>query len=589
MQDNDPKLKLYVVCDDVECDLMPLHEMFPGNSTFDKGQKKVTRKDVERCDFRSLLYYYPELLGEYTKKKLITWREWSETQNVPRECYILRSWKKIPQVYGMCAGSYPSARQLLDKKWVHEKFFDIPPTEENPRGGTLKKEYTKIPIPKNDKSQAARDTRRAAAETPAKKKSTKSVPSSTHVNQHTNVPVDTNIINNNDDETDTEEGVFPELLPEKIMFENKDLFEREDGSKFVVEIRGKFSPKGIYFNARDVGEFFEIKRVEQTLSTNSYTEGEHYKRYKCKGLTKKEELYLSYIGLIQIIFSSRSKIAKDFQWWIIDILYAYQYGDRKETIQLAAKTMGVPYIDMKDMYSQFSGRLVGIYLFLVGKVRDHREYINNNEKLDDDEDIYKFGLTKDYVTRLKTHQSPSHFGKGIIPIAFAYVHVGMLGSEEKSIKTLTHKLGKEVSYQNKNSGEQKEVFCMSSENIDKVIKAYKNIHEIYIGSEEEKLTHARNEIKQMVSSNEAELAKQSLKDILAVQSLKDLQVSSEQSLKDLQVSCDKKEAELVIKNLKIEHEKELLVRELASQKEKYELMLENERLKVEVFKMKAEK
>ena len=137
---DDLALRLYITCDEVKSDFMPLEKMIKEDPEFAKGSLLITKKNIERYDFKSLIHYYPSLAKKNDKDDC-KWKHWTASRKVPRNKYIIRSWLALTKAYSPCKSGYNNARCLLDKEWVHKEFFDVEPSKEDPSSGTLKEKY----------------------------------------------------------------------------------------------------------------------------------------------------------------------------------------------------------------------------------------------------------------------------------------------------------------------------------------------------------------------------------------------------------------------------------------------------------------
>jgi hypothetical protein len=97
-----------------------------------------------------------------------------------------------------------------------------------------------------------------------------------------------------------------EEAPKIIHLEDEEKFKDDEGKHVDIETRGYRSHSGIYFLAKDVATAFEmpslVKNVHESTNTQ-YIINEHYKTFVCN---RRKLLFLTYIGMLKIIFNSRN-------------------------------------------------------------------------------------------------------------------------------------------------------------------------------------------------------------------------------------------------------------------------------------------
>ena len=230
-----------------------------------------------------------------------------------------------------------------------------------------------------------------------------------------------------------------EVLPPIVRLSEDQGFRDAEGLRHNIDMRGTCSLEGIAFNALDLQRAFGIDRVYMTVthSNSDYEVDRHYRWYVdpseirtgCDensatpgtenalsanknglGGTKKH-LYLTYLGVVKLLFCSRSKRVDEFQNWAINVLFTHQFGDQDAKDHLAADLLGVKHKAVSDAFRSSFKEIPCIYLMEIGPVaaiRTHfeqhpEETAPNLEGLADHHILYKFGVTKDLARRHKEH------------------------------------------------------------------------------------------------------------------------------------------------------------------------------------------
>jgi hypothetical protein len=132
-------------------------------------------------------------------------------------------------------------------------------------------------------------------------------------------------------------------LPPLLELEEHEKFNRR-GKVFKMEVRGDKTREGIRFKCEDVARIFEmdlIHNIDRWLVRTEYEIFCSYNPFKLKGSEQNvggqpTSTYLTFDGLLKIIFASRSGTAYRFQDWVSDIIYAAHLGTSQERVNAAA-------------------------------------------------------------------------------------------------------------------------------------------------------------------------------------------------------------------------------------------------------------
>lgn len=127
-------------------------------------------------------------------------------------------------------------------------------------------------------------------------------------------------------------------LPDLLELSKHEMFQDNQGNLYEVEVRGDRHYKKCFFKARDVSVVFEMPDLLKNICKNhtSYKEGEDYvffntaSGYNASELTITESMYLTYYGLVRAIVVSRSGTANLFMDWMMEVLFAAQFGTMKQ-------------------------------------------------------------------------------------------------------------------------------------------------------------------------------------------------------------------------------------------------------------------
>jgi hypothetical protein len=201
--------------------------------------------------------------------------------------------------------------------------------------------------------------------------------------------------------------------PTLIVLEDKDKMKDENGIIMEIEMRGERKYNNIFLKVSDVGKVFGLDRVECKIThpNSNYEYGIHFVYFctKVKGVVNynvecKNVMYMTYKGLIKLLYNSRSKNADTFQDWAAKSLFTIQLGEQNYKNGLAANLLNVNIKIINEVFCKSKTTIPCVYLFKLGNVGSLKDTFNiSNCKYSDDDIVYKFGMTNDIKRRSKEH------------------------------------------------------------------------------------------------------------------------------------------------------------------------------------------
>ena len=163
---------------------------------------------------------------------------------------------------------------------------------------------------------------------------------------------------------------------------------------------------------KDVSVGFEMPSLSRNiLCFKAYERGLHYNTFKrettlhsmeSKNTNKQSKtiLYLTYKGLLRVLFVSRNKHVDKFQDWAEEKLFTIQMGTRDQKVKLGAEVLNTSPRTLKAIFDKHASTFPSIYLMMLGKVRDVRETFGIPADKPDDSTVYKFGFSEDLSRRV---------------------------------------------------------------------------------------------------------------------------------------------------------------------------------------------
>jgi hypothetical protein len=208
-----------------------------------------------------------------------------------------------------------------------------------------------------------------------------------------------------------------EIAPPIICLEEEEMFDDEQGNVLEIETRGVRERNGVYFRVKDVAERFDVKNLANSLlhpdgGYATCTDYKYFMRTHYENITKKtdekkmivkKELFLTYGGLLRVLFVSRSGNADKFVGWATDTLFTVQMGTVPQKQALVGKMLGASPSAVNEVFRTSATTTPCIYLFVLGTVKALRESMRIDPRYFDAMLVCKYGYTNDLPRRTTEH------------------------------------------------------------------------------------------------------------------------------------------------------------------------------------------
>lgn len=204
-----------------------------------------------------------------------------------------------------------------------------------------------------------------------------------------------------------------EEAPEILYLEDHEMFHDEEGNPLEIEVRGERVHDKIYFKVKDVSKAFDMPKLQDIVldSRYGYEVKKDYEKFICKnpvnhGICAKgrERLFLTYEGLLRVLFVSRNGKTSKFIKWATETLFTVQMGTTEQKDKLVANIKGVSYDCVQQFFSASATTFPCIYLVSFNSVKHLRKAMKIPKEYTDDSMVFKLGLTKDFETRKNGHK-----------------------------------------------------------------------------------------------------------------------------------------------------------------------------------------
>uniref|UniRef100_A0A6C0I2N9 Bro-N domain-containing protein n=1 Tax=viral metagenome TaxID=1070528 RepID=A0A6C0I2N9_9ZZZZ len=309
-------------------------------------------------------------------------------KGIPNWEYIYATYEKSLKKWNPSTATCKKAQLLISKQWVDENYF-----KSSSSSSTIEKKKTIVIIKKSTLQQIQTQTQ-PTTPPPLQRDSEASA-----------------TYEESEEEVLEEEGVKQEVenAPPVLHLDDGEKFHDADGTVIEIETRGERHEDKIYFKVKDVSVGFGMPNLNDTLidKDRGYTRGTDYKimfnrlsSVNDRCCTIKKCLFLTYEGLLRVLFVSRNKNATLFRRWATNKLFTIQMGTREQKVKLGAEILNTSPRTLKAVLDKHAANFPSIYLMSLGKVRDLRETFGIPADKPDDLTVYKFGFTEDLSRRV---------------------------------------------------------------------------------------------------------------------------------------------------------------------------------------------
>jgi hypothetical protein len=295
--------------------------------------------------------------------------------------------------------------------------------------------------------------------------------------------------------------------PSIIDLKKDEKFTDNDGNIIEIETRGERVVDKIYFKVKDVADGFEMSHLQNDLiKTHTVYENEKdYKYFICekkdavlkktsKQNTTKKELFLTYAGILRVLFVSKCGRANTFIKWATEKLFIIQMGTNEQKLKLR-DSLGVLPEAVKEVCKKSTSPISCIYLFSLGTVASLRNTFNIKTEGCDNDIVVKYGRTEDLDRRTNEHNND--YGKlehvELRLMMYSFVDSSYASDAENDIANFYTYSKYKYEIEGRN-----EIAIIPKDKIDIVKKEYEKIRKIYAGSLKELL----NEIERLKQENE---------------------------------------------------------------------------------------
>jgi hypothetical protein len=352
-------------------------------------------------------------------------------------------------------------------------------------------------------------------------------------------------------EVETEKKEY-KIAPNKIELEEYEKFRDVNGKIIEIETLGERHHEKIYFSVHDVSVGFDMPNISTTIShERGYEKGKDYETFIRIPLLNEQlnpnkpningqnnpntrKLYLTYNGLMRLLYASRNKNPEHFRKWANEKLFTIQMGTEQQKERLGTNLLQINRESFQAVFKKHANKFPSIYLLALGTIGELRETFNISTEIDDKRIVYKYGFTDDLQRRIKEHQDD--YGKlpnvNISVAVFHIIDTKYTSEAEDDLRQFFKNMNKTLEIEGR-----KELVFLNAKELETVKKEFRHIGNDYAG-------------------NTQELQKQ----------IQDLNIKIEKQ--ELQHKLEKQELQHKIKDMQNSYEIELLKKEMIIQQQK---------------------
>lgn len=308
-----------------------------------------------------------------------------------------------------------------------------------------------------------------------------------------------------------------ENAPPLLELTDEEKFHDTDGNIIEIETRGEKERNKIFFKVKDVSKSFHMKRLQDIILNNNsnYKINKHYKHFiqndpKNYGdTTIKKRLYLTYKGLLRVLFASNAERAEKFQDWAEERLFTIQMGTKEAKEVLGTEILNIKIENYRAVFGKYSQGFPCIYLLSLGKVSELRETFGISAEINGDLTVYKYGFTCDIKRRLGEHNND--YGKlknvNVELELFNYIDLKHTAEAEADIRDIFEAYDNVLDVSGRN-----ELVALNTKQFDRIKKEYVRTGKEFAG--------ATKELQDEVARLKTEIIEMKLKHQLEVQEYK---------------------------------------------------------------------
>lgn len=296
--------------------------------------------------------------------------------------------------------------------------------------------------------------------------------------------------------------------PDLLLLDDSEKFVNEKGKPVDIEIRGERDVNKCYFKAKDIEQLFGLDNLRIVIlnKDTQYDNNYHYKffisaRTNNVCMLSNKQLFLTYEGILKVLFSSRKEIGRHFKEWATNTLFTVQLGTKKDKEQLVSGILGIPAKSLRQVLKKSSNNVPCIYRFALGKVGDLRKEMKLDDSIPDNYTVIKYGYSDNLERRTSEHIALYEKIKGVKLelMNYTFIDPKYLSQAEVDIKSYFTDIEIPIKYKS-----YKELVAINPKHNKEIKKRFKYVHMEYSGCVAQ-LVKEIDELKRCVENKDKEM------------------------------------------------------------------------------------
>jgi hypothetical protein len=272
--------------------------------------------------------------------------------------------------------------------------------------------------------------------------------------------------------------------PPILELEDHEKFKDIYGKTLNIEVRGERHHNKCYFKVKDISEAFDMPNLNKNIQDKNttydkdidYTFFTIINNHNLENTNSKKYLFLTYEGIVKLLYISRNQNAKSFRNWATEKLFTIQMGTTEQKQELGSKLLGIHVNVVKQVFKKNVSTVPCIYLLSLNTVKQLRITLNIPAHYDDNMIVCKYGCTEDIQRRMKEHQN--NYGKlnnvNLSLALFSYIDPKYIFDAESDISNYFYKYKLDnISYN--------ELVIIESKDMKNIKRQYGMVQQAYSG------------------------------------------------------------------------------------------------------------
>ncbi len=343
------------------------------------------------------------------------------------------------------------------------------------------------------------------------------------------------------------------------------------GNNVEIDIRGKRESDKCFFRLKDIMIIYNIPNLDKSIvmheeeyiffskdskdskdsndskdSKDSNESNESIDSNDSKDTNEiTKEIYLTYLGVLTILFESHAKNINEFIQWTTKILFTNHNIIKNLSMGPELKIMGIGFKSMKDFLKISHTPLSCIFIISINTVKHLRDQMDLSYEFADDMIVCKYGYTDHLLGFIEDTTNEWYKNLDMRVLTYCYIDSQYKSNIESDLNNIFIPT---VKYKN---GLNDDIIILKTELLKMFDKQYTSLANIYANRNKDKDVEIRN--KDMDIKNEKHKNELLEKDNqLLIKDKEMLKRENEMIVKDNQILLKNHEIDILLKNIEIE-------------------------------------